>query len=162
MRQTGKSLSTHVSSWNQCSFATLCLGYLTDDPLKLHKNSSWGIGEGKFDMDMPLLIAVLLLCASTRTFADTPAKVLIPFGEASLWAAGLKEVRDCRNLKCDEETTFGMPQVIKYALNNARIVVKHLDEKDSEAGGMYADEIDRLLIQLEKVEGMEQGYFVFL
>lgn len=111
-------------------------------------------------MDTPLLIAILLLCVSTRTFADTPAKVLIPFGEASLWAAGLKEIEDCKNLKCDEETTFGIPQAIKYALNNARIAVKHLEEEQSEAGNMYAEKIDKLLIELEKVEGMEQGILI--
>ena len=111
-------------------------------------------------MAMLLLFVVVLLSASTNTFADTPANVLIPFGETAIWAAGLKAITDCKDLKCDEETTFGLPQTIKYALNNARIAVKHLDDKDAAAAQKFAENIDKLLINLEKVEGLDAGLFI--
>jgi len=108
-------------------------------------------------MKLRVLIVFVLLGASTETLADTPANVLIPFGESALWAAGLKEIEDCKDLKCDEESTFGIPQAMKYALNNARIVVKHVEEKNAGQAKKFAERIDKLLIELEKVEGMDQG-----
>ena len=102
----------------------------------------------------------LLFLFATRASADAPAKVLLPFGDAALWAVGLKEIADCKEKKCEEDSSFGIPQALKYALNNARIAVKHADEKSAEAAKKYATTLDKLLIRLEKFEEIEPGLLI--
>lgn len=115
-------------------------------------------------MKLSLTTVAFLVVFSFKTLADTPAKVLIPFGDAAIWAAGLSEVQDCKDAKCDEEMKYGVPLALTYALNNARLAIKH--GKDADEVKIYLRTIDKLLIELEKLEEKEQGqslssFFIF-
>eukprot|EP00795_Rhopilema_esculentum_P002298 gene2298-17917_t len=87
-----------------------------------------------------LCVAVLLAFAG-KNLADTPARVLIPFGEAALWASSLDAVKECKKGDCDGEVKVGIPQAQKYALNNARMAIKNGKEKKTVDEGKKFDKI---------------------
>ncbi len=105
---------------------------------------------------------LILFCsawlATTTVLAQkqtkSSVKVNVPFGEAAIWATSGREVAACAAGRCEEETTHGVVQALKYAVNNARIAVKHvtLTEKTIE----YFSRINKLAVEVAKIEKIQQ------
>ena len=101
------------------------------------------------------LAIILFSCLASQILADTPAKVLLPFGETALWAANLDEVKQCAKGKCEEESMLGVQQAMNYALNNARVAVKYVEDKKVKKQNFEI--IDQLIVKLAQMADIEVG-----
>ena len=101
------------------------------------------------------LAAILLSCLAIQVLADTPAKVLLPFGETALWAASLDEVKQCAQGKCEEESLMGVQQAMNYALNNARVAMKYVEDKKIKKQNFEI--IDKMIVKLAQMSDIEAG-----
>ena len=79
----------------------------------------------------------------------------IPFGKAAIWAASIEEVKACAKGNCEDETKLPVLQALKYALNNAKIALKHASSENLLKDAFEV--IDELTGSIGKLENADPG-----
>ena len=84
-----------------------------------------------------------------ETVKPETVKVEVPFGAAAVWAAGLPEIQECQDGRCDPELMPGIQQALKYALNNARAALR---DQESSKVKQWQKKIAELLRSAEALD----------